>query len=133
MRYEPFDLRLFQTNRDRLRAQLLPGSLAIVNANDWQPTTTDGTMPYYPSSDLFYFTGVEQEESALCIAPDAHDETLREVLFLREPNELLKIWEGHKLTKDQGRAASGIKAVKWLSEFPKILHQLMCEVDNVYL
>src|SRR5262245_41198961 len=82
MRYEAFDVRLFQTNRERLRAQLLPSSLAIVNANDLQPTTTDGSMPYYPNSDLFYFTGIEQEETVLFVAPDAHDETLREVLFL---------------------------------------------------
>ena len=133
MRYEPFDVKMFQTNRDRLRAQLLPASLAIVNANDWQPTTTDGTMPYYPNSDLFYLTGIEQEESVLFIAPEAHDETLREVLFLREPNELLKTWEGHKLTKDEGRSISGITTVKWLSDFPKVWRQLMCEVDNVYL
>jgi Xaa-Pro aminopeptidase len=69
MRYEPFERTFFEKNRERLRAQLLPSSLAIINANDIQPTTTDGNMPYYPNSDLFYFTGVEQEESILVIAP----------------------------------------------------------------
>ncbi len=133
MRYEPFDVRLFEHNRQRLREQLLPNSLAIVNANDVQPTTTDGIMPYYPNSDLFYLSGIAQEETVLLLAPDAHDEALREVLFLREPNELLKIWEGHKLSKDEGRKISGIKNVKWLSQFERTWHQLMCEVDNVYL
>ena len=133
MRYQPFNVELFKTNRDRLRAKLLPNSLAIFNANDLLPTTTDGSMPYYPNSDLLYFTGVEQEESVLFIAPFAHDETLREVLFLREPNELLKIWEGHKLSKEEGRNLSGITTVKWLGEFERTWHQLMCEVDNVYL
>ena len=70
MRYEPFEHTFFEKNRERLRSQLLPASLAIVNANDIQPTTTDGSMPYYPNSDLFYFTGVEQEESILVIAPE---------------------------------------------------------------
>ncbi len=70
MRYEPFDRTFFEKNRERLRSQLLPSSLAIINANDIQPTTTDGNMPYYPNSDLFYFTGVEQEESILVIAPE---------------------------------------------------------------
>jgi Xaa-Pro aminopeptidase len=133
MRYEPFDVKLFELNRQRLREQLQPNSLAIVNANDVQPTTTDGSMPYYPNSDLFYLTGVEQEESVLLLAPNAHDEALREVLFLREPNELLKTWEGHKLSKEEGQKTSGIKTVKWLSQLERTLHQLMCEVDNVYL
>jgi Xaa-Pro aminopeptidase len=133
MRYEPFERTLFEKNRERLRSKLLPSSLAIINANDLQPTTTDGNMPYYPNSDLFYFTGVEQEESILVIAPDAHDETLREVLFLRETNDLLKVWEGQKLTKDEGQKVSGIKTVKWLSQFERVWHQLMCEVENVYL
>jgi Xaa-Pro aminopeptidase len=133
MRYHPFDVKLFENNRDRLRAKLLPNSLAIINANDIMPTSTDGSMPYYPNSDLFYFTGAEQEESVLFIAPNAHDETMREILFLREPNELLKIWEGHKLSKAEGQKLSGIKTVKWLGEFERTWHHLMCEVDNVYL
>jgi Xaa-Pro aminopeptidase len=133
MRYEPFDRTFFEKNRERLRSQLLPSSLAIINANDVQPTTTDGNMPYYPNSDLFYFTGVEQEESILLIAPEVHDETLREVLFVRETSDLLKIWEGQKLTKDEATKLTGVKNVKWLSQFERVWHQLMCEVDNVYL
>ena len=133
MKYEPFDAELFRLNRERLRKELLPNSLAVINANDLQPTTTDGTLTYFPNADLFYLSGVEQEESVLLVAPNAHDETLREVLFLREPNELLKTWEGHKLTKEEGQKLSGIKNVKWLSQLERTLHQLMCEVDNVYL
>jgi Xaa-Pro aminopeptidase len=133
MRYDPFDARLFETNRERLRGQLLPGSLAIVNANDLLPTTTDGSMPFYPNSDLFYLTGIEQEETVLFIAPDAHDDLLREVLFLREPTELSMIWEGHKHSKEEAQKISGIKTVKWLSQFERVWHQLMCEMENVYL
>ena len=133
MRYDPFDARLFETNRQRLRGQMLPNSLAILNANDVLPTTTDGAMPFYPNSDLFYLSGIEQEETVLLIAPDAHDETLREVLFLREPTELARLWEGHKLSKEEAQRISGIKTVKWLTEFERIWHLLMCEVDNAYL
>jgi Xaa-Pro aminopeptidase len=133
MRYDPFDVRLFEQNRERLRGQLAPSSLAVVNANDILPTTTDGSMLLYPNSDLFYLTGIEQEETVLFIAPDAHDETLREVLFLREPNELSKIWEGHKHSKEEAQKISGIKTVRWLSQFERTWHQLMCELDNVYL
>jgi Xaa-Pro aminopeptidase len=133
MRHEPYDVRMFQENRQRLRAQLKPNSLAVFNANDIQPASTDGSLPYYPNSDLLYFTGVEQEESILLIAPDAFDETMREVLFLRETSDLLKVWEGAKLTKDEAQKLSGIKNVKWLPQFERVFHQLMCESDNVYL
>src|SRR4051794_7306938 len=80
-----------------------PNSLAVVNANDILPTISDGSLPLIPNSDLFYLTGVEQEESILLIAPNAFDETQREILFLRETSELIAIWEGHKLTRDQAR------------------------------
>src|SRR4029079_5816015 len=122
MRYEPFERTFFEKKRERLRAQLLPSSLAIINANDIQPTTTDGNMPYYPNSDLFYFTGVEQEESILVIATEAHDATLREVLHLRDTNTILKTWKGQKLTKDEGQKLTGIKNVKCLSQFERVWH-----------
>lgn len=133
MRHAPVDSQLFVANRDRLRAHLLPNSLAVVNANDVLPTNADGTLAMHPNADLFYLSGVEQEESLLLVAPQASDEKLREVLFLREPNEHLKIWEGHKLSKDEAKRISGVTTIKWLSELPSVLHQLMCEVEHVYL
>lgn len=133
MRYRPIDPNLFILNRERLRKLLPPNSLAVLNANDVLPTNADGSMPYHPNADLFYLTGVEQEESILLLAPDAYDEKLREILFLREPNELLKLWEGHKLSQDEAKHLSGVKRVGWLSEFPGIFHQLMCELEHVYL
>jgi Xaa-Pro aminopeptidase len=133
MRHTPIDAALFVQNRARL-AQLLPaGAIAIVNANDVLPTNADGSLPLVPNSDLFYLSGVEQEESLLVIAPSAVDEKLREVLFLREPSEHLKIWEGHKLSKAEATAASGIKTVKWLSDLSTALHGLMCDADDVFL
>lgn len=133
MRYQPIDPKLFIENREKLTRLLLPNSLAIVNANDVLPTNADGTFALQPNSDLFYLTGVEQEESLLLLYPDAHEENMREILFLRETSELLAIWEGHKLTKDEARAVSGIKRVEWLSEFRPLFHRLMCECEHVYL
>ena len=92
---------LFTRNRDRLRALLLPNSVAVVNANDLLPANADATLMMQPNSDLFYLTGIEQEETVLLMAPDAPDEKLREVLFLRQPSEHLKTWEGHKLSKEE--------------------------------
>lgn len=133
MRHAPIDSALFVENRERLKKLLRPNSLALLNANDVLPTNADGTLPLFPNADLFYLSGIEQEESILLIAPDAFDQNMREVLFLREPNEHLKTWEGHKLSKDEARKISGVKTVKWLSEFPDALHLMMCEAEHVYL
>ena len=133
MRHSPIPNTLFKANRERLTQRLKPSSLAIVNANDVLPTNADGSLRLVPNSDLFYLTGVEQEESILLVCPEAHDEKLREVLFLRESNPLLETWEGHKLTKEEARTISGIKNVKWLGEFPKVFRMLMCEVEHCYL
>lgn len=124
---------LFTLNRARLIQKLLPNSAAILNANDIPPTNADGTAAHLQSSDLFYLTGVHQEETILLLAPQAFDPNHREVLFVRQPNEHLAIWEGHKLTKEQATALSGIQNVKWLSDFPAIFRQVMCEAENVYL
>lgn len=125
--------KLFTVNRERLKSLLLDNSVAVLNANDVMPTNADGTMGFHQNADLFYLTGVDQEETRLCLAPNAFDPKLREVLFLRETNELLQTWEGHKLSKEEAAEISGIKTVKWLSEFPTVFHQLMCESDRVYL
>ena len=133
MRHEPIPARLFVKNREALGPKMLPASLAILNANDIPPTNADGSTIPVPNSDLFYLSGIEQEESILVLAPDAHDPKTREMLFLREPSEHLKIWEGHKHSKDEARRISGIREIKWLTEFPTILHKLMCEMDYIYV
>src|SRR4051794_1639593 len=133
MRYAPIDPQLFVKNRSRLRALLDPNSLAVLNANDILPTNADGTLLLKQNADFFYLTGIEQEESMLLFYPDGHEERHREILFLHEPNELRETWEGHKLTKAEAQAISGIKQVEWLSDFPAIFHRLMCECEHVYL
>jgi Xaa-Pro aminopeptidase len=133
MKAIPLPAALFTLNRGRLVKKLLPRSLAVLNANDIMPTNADGSLGHLQNADLFYLTGVHQEETILLLAPEAFDPNHREILFVRQPNEHLAIWEGHKLTKEQAAAISGIKNVKWLSEFPVIFRQLVCELENVYL
>lgn len=133
MRHAPIDPGLFVTNRRRLAQLLPPHSLAIVNTNDIFPTNADGTLRIVPNSDLFYLTGVEQEESVLLLFPDAADERQREILFLRETSDLIATWEGHKLTRDEARERTGIRRIEWLSQLPNLLRQLMCEAGQVYL
>jgi Xaa-Pro aminopeptidase len=133
MRYAPINPELFKLNRERLRNLMLKNSLAVVNANDVMPTNADGTLGFRQNSDLFYLSGVDQEETILLLFPQAADEKMREVLFLRETSPLIATWEGHKLTKEEARALTGIQNIKWLPEFPRIFHGLMCECEHVYL
>ncbi len=133
MKAVPLPSALFTLNRERLVKKLLPRSLAVLNANDIMPTNADGSMGHLQNADLFHLTGVHQEETILLLAPHAFDPNQREVLFVRQPNEHLAIWEGHKLTKDQATAISGIKNVKWLTDFPVIFRSLVCEMENIYL
>lgn len=133
MRYRPIDPKLFVENRARLAGLMLPNSLAVLNANDILPTNADGTLSLRQNSDLFYLTGVDQEETVLLLYPQADEENMREILFLRETSDLLATWEGHKLTKEEARKMTGIRRVEWLSEFRPLFHRLMCECDHVYL
>lgn len=133
MKHRSIHSSLFESNRKRLCALMERGSLAVVNANDLLPGNADATVPMQPNSDLFYLSGVEQEESILLLFPDAADESLREILFVREPTAHLAIWEGHKLSKEEARKISGIREVRWLSEFWGVFHPLMCECEHVYL
>jgi len=129
----PLPSALFTLNRDRLQQRLAPRSLAVLNSNDIMPTNADGSMGHLQNADLFYLTGIHQEETMLLLAPDAADPSQREILFIRQPNEHLAIWEGHKHTKEQATAISGITNVKWLSEFPAFFRMIACELDNIYL
>src|SRR6185369_5208565 len=103
MRYRPINPELFIANRARLVKLMLPNSLGLLNANNILPTNADGTLALQANSDLFYLTGIDQEESILLLYPDAHEENMREILFVRETSELLATWEGHKLTKEGAR------------------------------
>ncbi|HUD46817.1 MAG TPA: aminopeptidase P family protein [Candidatus Baltobacteraceae bacterium] len=132
-RIEPETAEMFIQNRKRLLRLLAPNSLVVVNANDVLPTNADGSMPLHPNSDLFYLTGVQQEQSMLVLCPNAEDEKNRETLFLREPSRENQLWEGHKLTREEASARTGIKGIHWLAEFPRFFHRLMCESEHVYL
>jgi Xaa-Pro aminopeptidase len=133
MRHAPIDPELFAANRRRLVSLLPDKALAVVHAADILPTTGDGTLRLHPAGDLFWLSGVEQEESVLVLCPQASDPAGRELLFIRQPSERLAIWEGAKLTKERARELSGIRQVRWLSDLPAALHGLLCESQSVWL
>ncbi len=120
-------------NRKKLAKELLTGSMAVVVSNDTMPTNSDGTMKFKQSSDLFWLTGVNQEETILITFPDAPDKNFREVLFLRETSELIAIWEGRKLTKEEAREKTGIENILWLSDFDRVFRMLITDAEHVYV
>ncbi|MFC5050184.1 aminopeptidase P N-terminal domain-containing protein [Rubritalea spongiae] len=133
MRYEPVPNSLFSRNRERLRELLKPNSIVVLHSNDVMPTNADGVHPFKQNSDLIHLTGIDQEESILVLYPDAQKEEMREILFVRETNDHIAIWEGHKLTKKQATVLSGISNVQWTNNFYTILHTLVQQADTIYL
>ena len=133
MKYSQLPSQLFVENRQRFIAQLKPKSVAIFNSNDIMPTNADGTMGFRQQTDLFYLSGIDQEESILVLAPNHPDPKHREVLFLRETSELIAIWEGYKYTKAHAREVSGIETIYWMDSFETILKQIVFESENIYL
>lgn len=133
MKYDPINPKLFIKNRKNFMAQMKPSSLAIFNSNDIYPVGADSTMPFNQARDIFYLSGVDQEESILVLFPDAPKEKHREILFLKETNEHIAVWEGEKLTKEKALETTGIKTVYWLKEFDKILFEVMTQCDTVYI
>lgn len=132
-RYSKIPNQLFIQNRNNFKEHLKPNSIAIFFSNDIMPTNADGAMGFKQNSDLFYLSGIDQEESILVIFPDAKDEKHKEILFLRETNETIAIWEGEKLTKEQATEISGIKTIYWTHQFEQVLRTLMYQAEYVYL
>lgn len=133
MKYQPLSSSLYIKNREKFCYKLVKGSVAIFNSNDVMPTNADGTMRFRQNNDLFYLTGIDQEETILLLAPDCPNSNMREVLFLRETNEHIAIWEGHKYTKEEAEATSGIKNIQWLANFDQVFNTVMALCCNIYL
>ena len=133
MKYHRIDKTLFESNRARFTSRMTSNSLAVFNSNDIITTSADSTRSFKQHTDILWLSGVDQEESVLVLFPDCHDEKHREILFLKETNEHIAIWEGEKLTKDAAYETSGIRTVYWLNQFETIFSQLMSEGHNIYV
>ena len=133
MKYHQINSGLFVKNREKFTAQMKPKSVAVFNSNDIYPVSADSTLPFAQHRDIFYLSGVDQEESILLLFPDAPYEHLKEILFLRETNEHIAIWEGEKLTKERAFQVSGIKTVFWLQDFDKTLKEIMMHAEVMYI
>jgi Xaa-Pro aminopeptidase len=133
MKYHRIQKDLFVKNRAKFIKALAPNSVAFFNSNDIYPISADSTVAFQQHRDIFYLSGVDQEESILVIYPDAFNPIHREMLFLKETSETIAIWEGEKLTKETAFQTSGIKSVFWLTQFETVLKTVMAQAENVYI
>jgi len=133
MKYDKIDANLFIKNRANFAAAMQPNSLAVFNSNDIYPISADSTMPFEQHRDIFYLSGVDQEESVLFLYPDCPNENYREILFVRETNDHIAVWEGEKLTKEAAFKTSGIQTVLWLQDLEKVLFELSTYCDTFYI
>ena len=133
MKYHKIERQLFIKNRKNFTSQMKSNSLAVFNSNDIYPISADSTMPFEQHRDLFYLSGVDQEESVLVLFPDCPNENLREVLFVRETNAHIAVWEGEKLTKEAAFETSGIKNVHWLQDLDKVLFEMSTYCNTFYI
>nr|WP_199158642.1 aminopeptidase P family protein [Pedobacter sp. ASV2] len=133
MKYPKIDHSLFILNRKNYIKELKNNSLALFQSSDEFPRSGDQNFIFKQNPDLFYLSGIDQEQSILLLYPDCPNPLYREVLFLRQTNDHIKVWEGYKYTKEQAKAASGIEAIYWLEDFDNILHSIVHYADNIYL
>ena len=120
MKYLPIDRELFINNRKRFCKHMNEKTLAVFNSNDIFATGADSTLPFVQHRDIFHLSGVDQEESILVLFPDCHEPKHREILFLKETNEHIAVWEGPKLSVNDTKKLSGISNVLWIKNFDKI-------------
>jgi Xaa-Pro aminopeptidase len=133
MKYLPLNANLYIKNRQKFVSQMKPNAVAVFNSNDIYPVSADSTLPFAQHRDILYLSGVDQEESILLLFPNAPYPHLKEILFLRETNDHIAVWEGEKLTKDRAFDISGIKTVYWLQDFHKILKEVMAYSSVMYI
>jgi len=133
MRHQPIPKSLFVNNRINFSKAIKPNSIVLLSSNDIQVTNADDNMGFAQNNDLFYLSGIDQEETILLLYPDAYKKENREILFIKKTDEHIKIWEGDKLTKEAASSISGITNVEWVEDFEHILQLMAFEADGFYL
>ena len=133
MKYNQINSDLFINNRKNFKNKMVSNSLAVFNSNDVYPIGADSTIPFQQDRNIFYLSGVDQEESVLILFPDCPNPKHREILFLTETNAHIAVWEGEKLTKEKAFETSGVSTVYWLQDFDRVMKEIMSQADTIYI
>ncbi len=132
MKYKPLSKSFYQNTRKSFMAEMEPNSLAIFNSNDIYPISADSVMPFEQHRDLFYLSGIDQEESIIILFPDAINPKHKEIAFVKKTNSHIAVWEGPKLNKEKTYELSGIKTVYWLEDFKDVFQELSTQCNKFY-
>lgn len=133
MKYDKINNSLFIKNRNNFLSKMKPNSVAVFNSNDIYPVSADSTLPFEQHRDIFYLSGIDQEESVLILRTDKTNGITESILLLKETDDHIAVWEGPKVNKQQAYEISGIKNVYWLDDLEKIIDKLMLNCDNIYI
>lgn len=133
MKYDKINNSLFIKNRNNFLSKMKPNSVAVFNSNDIYPVSADSTLPFEQHRDIFYLSGIDQEESVLILRTDKTNNITESILLLKETDDHIAVWEGPKVNKQQAYEISGIKNVYWLDDLEKIIDKLMLNCDNIYI
>ena len=133
MRYKPLSSNFYKKNRKNFMSMMKGESLAVFNSNDIYPVSADTELPFEQHRDIFYLSGIDQEETILILFPNAKEKKWREILFIRKSDEHTKIWEGEKLTKLQAKKISGIDNIQWVEDFKDIFNKVSMDSNRFYL
>src|SRR5687768_12926962 len=125
MKYQPIPSDLFIQNRKNFVSKMKPNSIAVFNSNDESIRNGDAHYPFRQNSDIFYLSGIDQEDTILLLYPDCPNKAFREALFLKKTSELIEIWEGHKYTMEEASKASGIRNIYWVDDFHSLFKPVM--------
>ena len=133
MKYSPLPPSLFQRNREKFIAQMKPRTLAVFHSNDLLADNSDSHYRFSQNSNMYYLSGLDQEEILLVLFPDAPNEKWKEMLFIRETNDHIRVWEGWKYSKEEARAASGIESVHFYGTFDAAIRRMASHFDGIYV
>ena len=133
MKYDKINNSLFIKNRNNFLSKMKPNSVAVFNSNDIYPVSADSTLPFEQHRDIFYLSGIDQEESVLILRTDKTNGITESILLLKETDDHIAVWEGPKVNKQQAYEISGIKNVHWLDDLEKIIDKLMLNCNNIYI
>ena len=133
MRYKSISSHIYKKNRGKFMSRMKKNSFAVFNSNDIYPIGADSTFPFEQHRDIFYLTGIDQEETILLLSPQAKEVKNREILFIKKTDKNIQIWEGPKLSKEDARSISGIEKILWLNEFEPTLKEITSQNNGIYL
>ncbi len=133
MKYDRINSTLFVKNRQKFAHKMAPGSIAVFHSNDEMPRNGDAYFTFKQQSDLFYLTGVDQEDTILVLFPDSPNPMYKEMIFVKETSEQIAIWDGARLMPNDVFAVSGVSSVFWFHEFWKTIHSAILLAENIYV